>query len=75
MLILKSENLFTNTKEEWRKIENFLGLDEREEIPTLTRSNKGKGESKEIKENTKNKLRDYLAEEYRILEKDYGLRW
>ena len=74
LLILKSEDLFTNTAHVWEKIQRFLKL---RTIPLteLPRANAGSGEANAVPIEVRTQLRDVLSSTASGVKKRYGIDW
>lgn len=75
MLIIKSEDFFENTNEEWTKIINFLGLEKTELEREGKKENAGKGEEMEVRESFKKNLQKQLGKTYTWAKEKYGIEW
>tara|TARA_B100000674_G_C37812038_1_gene901557 strand:+ start:480 stop:1154 length:675 start_codon:yes stop_codon:yes gene_type:complete len=75
LLVLKSEDLFSNTGVVWERIQRFLKL---QPIPlprALPRANAGKGEAAEVPARVRDQLRDALSTTALGVKQRYGIDW
>jgi len=75
LLVLKSEDLFTDTSTVWERIQQFLKL---ETIPlpiTLPKANASQGEAAEVARATRIKLRKKLSATASGVRERYGIDW
>ena len=75
LLVLKSEDLFTNTEAVWEKIQKFLKL---RLIPLpieLPRANAGSGEADEVPAEVRDRLRAALSTTASGVKQRYGIDW
>ena len=75
LLVLKSEDLFTNTALTWERIQRFLNL---QPIPlpiTLPRANAGNGEAGSVSAEIRDQLRAALATTASGVKQRYGIDW
>ena len=75
ILIIKSEDLFTNTNDVWCKIQRFLGLPQITVPMRLPRANAGQGEANEVQESVREALRIDLATTVSGVRERYGIDW
>ena len=75
MLVLKSEDLFEDTRVTWARIQEFLGLKPIYQCDKLPRMNSGRGEEKRVKPETRSKLRELLEPTFVAVEERYGIKW
>ena len=73
LLVLKSEDLFTNTSAVWEKIQAFLRLP----VPLLAlpRANAGSGEANSVPAVVRAKLREALSTTASGVKQRYGIDW
>ena len=75
LLVLKSEDLFTNTEHVWDCIQKFLNV---KAIPLpmeLPKANAGSGEAAEVAHSVRAKLRDALSTTASGVKHRYGIDW
>ena len=75
LLVLKSEELFTNTEHVWASIQKFLNV---KAIPLpmeLPKANAGSGEAAEVAHSVRAKLRDELSTTASGVKHRYGIDW
>ena len=75
ILVLKSEDLFEDTQATWTIIQEFLGIKPLFNCSKLPRMNSGKGEEKNVKQETRSKLRKLLNPTFVAVEERYGIKW
>jgi hypothetical protein len=75
LLILRSEDLFTDPASAWERLQSFLGLTPVPWAGALPRANAGGGELATVPPQLRAWLREQLAPTYRAMEADYGLCW
>ena len=74
LLVLKSEDLFTNTLAAWEKIQAFLRL-RPVPLPELPRANAGSGEANSVPAVVRAQLRDALSTTASGVKQRYGIDW
>ena len=75
LLLLKSEDLFQRQAVVWQRVLNFLELDALPCPEGMTPANAGRGESADVPELLKMRLREKLQSTYRTMESRYGISW
>lgn len=75
LLILRSEDLFTDPQPLWRRLLAFLGLQDAPLPARLPVENPGQGEADGVDPQLRSWLRDQLEPTYVLMEQRYGLRW
>ncbi len=75
LLILRSEDLFTDPASIWQRLQSFLGLTPVPWAGELPRANAGSGEQATVPPQLRAWLREQLAPTYRAMEAGYGLGW
>ena len=75
LLVLKSEDLFTNTANVWKKIQHFLKLRWTPLPIVLPKANAGIGEANAVPKNVRESLRNDLSETARGVKARYGIDW
>ena len=75
LLLLKSEDLFERQAVVWQRVLNFLELDPLPCPEGTTPANAGRGESADVPETLRLRLRELLQSTYRVMEKRYGITW
>ena len=74
MLVLKSEELFTNTVTVWNEIQKFVGL-RPIPLPGLLRANAGFGEADTVSTGIRAQLRERLSGTALGVKQRYGIDW
>ena len=74
LLLLRSEDLFSQPEQVWAQVQSFLNLDS-VPLPSLPRENAGRGEAAGVSPALRLKLRQQLRPTYAVMEQRYGLRW
>ena len=75
LLLLKSEDLFESQALVWERVLNFLELDAMRCPDGMTSANAGRGESADVPESLRLRLREQLQSTYRTMERRYGITW
>ena len=75
LLVLRSEDLFTNPKTSWEAIQLFLGLDPIPQPSQLERANAGRGEAEAVPAPLRGQLRGELAATVAAVKARYGFDW
>lgn len=75
LLILRSEDLFSDPEPLWRRLLAFLGLQDVPLPERLPVENAGKGEADGVDSQLRGWLRQQLEPTYALMEQRYGLRW
>lgn len=75
LLVLRSEDLFTNTEDCWNQLLAFLGAPPLALPGPLPRSNAGQGEAQQVGAALRARLRSELDPTYMWLEREYGISW
>ncbi len=75
LLVLKSEDLFSNTAAVWGEIQQFLKLPAISLPMTLPKANAGRGEASEVDPAVRAQLRDALAATASGVKQRYGIDW
>lgn len=75
LLILRSEDLFTDPQPLWQRLLAFLGLEPLPLPPQLPVENAGRGEALAVDPQLRRWLRQQLQPTYACLDSRYGLRW
>ena len=74
MLLLRSEDLFSNPEPIWQRVLAFLDLPP-SPMPQLPSANAGAGEAQSVPTTLRQRLRDQLESTYVLMAERYGLRW
>ena len=74
LLVLKSEDLFSNTADVWEQIQRFLKL-RSIPLPALPRANAGSGEAVEVAAGVRAHLRTALSATALGVKQRYGIDW
>lgn len=75
LLIMRSEDLFTEPEAAWRRLLSFLDLEPRPFPDRLPHANRGDSDATLVDARFRDRLRSALEPTYASLEKTYGLRW
>ena len=75
LLILRSEDLFSNTDACWERIQAFLSLDVIPLPEPLQRANAGRGEAEAVPEAIRAAMRQELAPTAAAMRQGYGIDW
>lgn len=75
LLVLRSEDLFTEPSAAWRQLLAFLELEQHSLPQELPHANRGGAESAGVEARLRDRLRSLLGPTYDALERAYGLRW
>lgn len=75
MLVLKSEQLFEETKETLRRITSFLNVKSIELAGEIPQENRGDQNAKNIDSQLREKLQTTFAETNRLIKRRYGIEW
>jgi len=75
LLVLRSEDLFSNPKICWEEIQLFLGLDPIPQPSQLERANAGRGEAEAVPAALRVQLRRELATTVAAVKARYGFDW
>lgn len=75
ILILKSEDLFTNTPSVWKRIQHFLKLEQMTLPMNTPRANEGKGEADRIDPIIRTQLKEKLFDTADGVKSRYGIDW
>jgi hypothetical protein len=75
LLILRSEDLFSEPEQSWSKIQNFLGLSPRKLLQALPWVNSGQREALDVPIRIRTRLRNELADTADAVCERYGIRW
>ena len=74
LLVLKSEDLFTNTAHVWEQIQHFLKL-RPIPLPAVPRANAGSGEAHAVAAGVRAQLRDALSTTASGVKQRFGIDW
>jgi hypothetical protein len=75
LLLLRSEDLFTDPATVWERLQAFLGLTPLPLRGALPWANAGEGEAAAVPEGLSQQLRQQLEPTYRAMAVDYGMHW
>lgn len=75
LLVLRSEDLFTEPERIWNTIQTFLGLAPVPLPAPLERANAGQGEAAAVSASIRSRLRDQLAPTVANIRSRYGFDW
>ena len=75
LLLVRSEDLFTDPAPVWTRIQAFLGLRASGLPPTLPHSNPGAGAVATVASALRQRLRARLQPTYEALSREYGMTW
>lgn len=75
ILLIKSEDFFSNTKTYWEKIQKFLGI-EYEKLPKKVPRENGRRIGKDPEEDEMRiQIKQRLKQTYEMMENEYGIKW
>ena len=75
ILLLKSEDMFIDAERTWMELQKFLGLEAKPLKSAMPKANSGKGESRDISDETRNKIKLLLKDTYTTMKQKYGMDW
>jgi len=75
LLVLRSEDLFSNATTSWEQIQSFLGLDPIPQPSQLERANAGRGEAEAVTPAVRKQLRREFATTAAAVKARYGFDW
>jgi len=75
LLILRSEDLFTDPAGIWERLQRFLTLTPVPLRGVLPRANASEGEATSVSASLRQQLRQQLAPTYQAMAQDYGMHW
>lgn len=75
MLVIKSEDFFTNSEKCRLQIQEFLGLKSYLSAKTISHENRGEDQSNYVSHGLRNKLREELRDTAIGIQKRYGFGW
>jgi hypothetical protein len=75
LLLLRSEDLFLEPESVWQQVLAFLELSSHPIPSELRRCNPGAGEAALVDPGLRRRLRQQLAETYRVMDSRFGLQW
>ncbi len=75
LLILRSEDLFTDPKKIWRTIENFIGVFHRPILNEIPQENAGNNEAKQVDQLIRSRLEKELLPTINGVKERYGFGW